>query len=146
MERGVQLLLCLMGRIYLNIKRFKQKDIKIITTSRLVRKNGIDTLIEAAQELKNNKISFRVLIAGGGPEERALKALAKRLGVDDYIEFLGEILPVEVPLYLAHVDIFFRVSRSEGLGNSFIEAMAAGLPIIGTNVGGIPDFLKDPRL
>ena len=42
-----------------------------------------------------------------------------------------------------NADIFARASRSEGLGSSFLEAMAAGLPIIGTAVGGIPDFLKD---
>ncbi len=130
----------------LNIKKSQKKEIKIITTSRLVPKNGVDTLIRAAQELKNKNLNFKVLIAGAGPEDRALKVLAKRLGVDDEVEFLGEILPVEVPLYLAQADIFVRASRSEGLGNSFIEAMAAGVPIIGTNVGGIPDFLKDPNL
>lgn len=141
-----------LGRYQSSIKTLKHENIKtkrpitIITTSRLVRKNGIDTLIEAARELKNNNTIFRVLIAGSGPEENSLKALARKLGVDDCVEFLGEILPVEVPLYLAHADIFVRVSRSEGLGNSFIEAMAAGLPIVGTNVGGIPDFLKDPNL
>ncbi len=127
------------------IKKNK-RSVTIITTSRLVRKNGIDTLVEAAKELKNNNLYFKVLIAGGGPEDRSLRALAKKLAVDDVVEFLGEVLPVEVPLYLAHANIFVRASRSEGLGNSFIEAMAAGLPIIGTNVGGIPDFLKDPSL
>ncbi|MBU1102183.1 glycosyltransferase family 4 protein, partial [Patescibacteria group bacterium] len=49
----------------------------------------------------------------------------------------------DVPKYLAISDVFVRPSLSEGLGNSFLEAMAAGVPIIGTKVGGIPDFLRD---
>ena len=48
-----------------------------------------------------------------------------------------------MPAYLWMSDIFIRPSLSEGMGNSFIEAMAAGVPIIGTRVGGIPDFLVD---
>ncbi len=124
-----------------------KKLITIITTSRLVHKNGVDTLIGAAAELKKTKaFDFRVLIAGAGPEERALMQLSQKLGVDNEVDFLGNIAPDEVPLYLSQADIFARPSRSEGLGNSFLEAMAAGLPVIGTNVGGIPDFLKDPIL
>ena len=56
---------------------------------------------------------------------------------------MGEKNYSEIPRYLKTADLFVRSSRSEGLGNAFIEAMAAGLPIIGTPVGGIPDFLKD---
>ncbi|MEK7176313.1 MAG: glycosyltransferase family 4 protein, partial [Patescibacteria group bacterium] len=59
------------------------------------------------------------------------------------VVFVGFVPPEKLPEYLWASDIFVRPSLSEGLGNSFIEAMAAGLPIIGTPVGGIPDFLKD---
>ena len=57
--------------------------------------------------------------------------------------FLGQIEHNDLPQYLAMADVFCRPSLSEGLGNVFLEAMAAGVPIIGTPVGGIPDFLKD---
>jgi Glycosyltransferase len=53
------------------------------------------------------------------------------------------VSPKEIPSYLARADVFVRASRSEGLGSSFLEAMAAGVPVIGTPVGGIPDFLKE---
>ena len=56
---------------------------------------------------------------------------------------LGSIPPDDAPKYLAASDIFIRPSLSEGLGSAFLEAMAAGVPIIGTRVGGIPDFLVD---
>ena len=114
----------------------------IITTSRLVKKNGVDTLIEAMQFLPNN---VRLQILGTGPEERSLRKLVSRLNLDGRIKFFGQVSPNEIPNYLASADIFVRPARSEGLGNSFLEAMAAGVPIVGTPVGGIPDFLHDPQ-
>jgi glycosyltransferase involved in cell wall biosynthesis len=117
----------------------------IITASRLVYKNGIDVLIRAAAQLKfpipNSQFLIRIL--GGGPDEQKLKKLAQDLGISDKVEFLGHVDPAKIPDYLAQADIFVRPSRSEGLGSSFLEAMAAGLPVIGTPVGGIPDFLHD---
>jgi len=113
----------------------------IITTSRLVWKNGVDILISAMQFLPNN---VRLQILGIGPEETFLKQLMSRHRLDSRIQFLGHVAPGEVIGYLTRADIFARPSRSEGLGNSFLEAMAAGLPVIGTPVGGIPDFLHDP--
>lgn len=120
-------------------------QITIITTSRLVPKNGIDILIRAVAELKPQipNIKYQIQILGSGPEEKKLKRLASELKINDRIEFLGNVNPDEVPKYLSQADIFVRPSRSEGLGSSFLEAMAAGLPIVATKVGGIPEFLKD---
>ena len=115
----------------------------IITTSRLVRKNGIDVLIRAISNLKSQISNFELLILGSGPDEKKLKDLAKELNVQDIVQFLGHIEPEYVYEYLTVADIFVRPSRTEGLGSSFLEAMGAGLPIIATAVGGIPDFLKD---
>ena len=116
----------------------------IITTSRLVYKNGVDILIRSLSELEKLQITnYKLQILGSGPDEQKLKTLAKELGVEDQVEFLGHVVPEKILEYLEKADIFVRMSRSEGLGNSFLEAMAAGLPVIGTNVGGIPDFLRD---
>jgi len=116
----------------------------IITTSRLVPKNGLDVLLRAVAELKNTWPGrvYRVSVIGEGPERERLVQLAKDLGTGREVEFLGHREPADIPHYLAQADIFVRPSRSEGLGTSFLEAMAAGLPVIGTDVGGIPDFLK----
>ncbi|MDO8467165.1 MAG: glycosyltransferase family 4 protein [bacterium] len=113
----------------------------IITTSRLVHKNGVDILIASLPLLHTT--NYKLLILGDGPDKEKLKDLAIQLGVSDKIEFLGHVEPDLIPSYLLQATIFVRASRSEGLGNSFLEAMAAGLPVIGTPVGGIPDFLKD---
>lgn len=118
----------------------------IITTSRLVYKNGIDILIKAAAKLKTlmPNLKFMIQIVGSGQEEGKLKKLTQELNVKDVVDFVGHVDPKLIHDCLTRADIFVRPSRSEGLGSSFLEAMAARLPIIGTLVGGIPDFLKDP--
>src|SRR6185369_9231116 len=59
------------------------------------------------------------------------------------VHFLGQVGHAELPKYLQVSDIFIRPSRSEGMGNSFVEAFAAGIPVIATQEGGIADFLFD---
>ena len=126
-----------------NFRNNKKENKIVITTSRLVRKNGVDTLIEAMQFLPDN---VKLQILGTGPEKISLTQLMSRLSLDNPVEFLGRVPPDEIPNYLVNADIFVRPSRSEGLGNSFLAAMAAGVPIVGTPVGGIPDFLKGDTL
>jgi glycosyltransferase involved in cell wall biosynthesis len=128
------------------ISKFKQglgiseKDRIIITTSRLVEKNAVGDVIEALKYLPMN---VKFLILGSGPLENELKSKAASYNLETRVIFLGHVEPREVPRYLAISDIFVRPSLSEGLGSSFLEAMAAGIPIIATKVGGIPDFLED---
>ena len=126
------------------VKSSSQNSKVIITTSRLVYKNGIDILIKAVAELKKFQVtSYKLQVLGSGHEDQNLKKLAQNLGLSKEVVFLGHVEPDKVPEYLARADVFVRPSRSEGLGNSFLEAMAAGLPVIGTPVGGVPDFIKD---
>ena len=82
---------------------------------------------------------------GTGPNGEALQKLAGDLGVSDRVQFRGQLAHKDMPKYLKASDIFIRPSRSEGMGNSFVEAMAAGLPIIATQEGGISDFLFDEK-
>ena len=115
----------------------------IITTSRLVKKNGMDTLIRAVGEIKKTTTSIKCYIIGDGSERRTLEKLTHDLRLSQDIIFFGEIPYEEIPFYLRKADVFVRPSRSEGMGNSFIEALSVGVPIIGTPVGGIPDIIKD---
>ena len=111
----------------------------IITVSRLVPKNGLDTLIRAMPLLPE----YELQIAGSGSQERELKMLAEKLGITKRVYFLGTVSQEALPGLFGRSSVFVRPSRSEGLGIAFLEAMAAGIPIIGTQVGGIPDFLKN---
>lgn len=117
-----------------------QTETILITTSRLVVKNGIGDVVKSLQYLPQN---VKFLVLGVGPLERELKGLAKNLGLESRVNFLGFVDQKDIPKYLQMSDIFIRPSLSEGMGNSFIEAMAGGVPVIATSVGGIPDFLKD---
>lgn len=133
----------------INNLQFTKKDRKekiIITVSRLVEKNGVGDLIEAFYTLdtKYKILDTRLLIVGDGPLRESLKLKVKSLKLENKVDFVGNIIPDEIPKYLKHADVFVRPSLSEGLGTAFLEAMAAGVPIIGTPIGGIPDFLKDP--
>ena len=125
----------------MNNKEKNKNEKIIITVSRLVKKNGIDILIKAVKELKIE--NWELQIIGDGPERKKLEKLTEKLGIADKARFIGSISNEKIPKYLAEADVFVRPSRSEGLGSAFLEAMAGGVPIIGTAVGGIPDFLKD---
>lgn len=116
----------------------------LVTTSRLVRKNAIDDVIRA-MSLIDKTIDAHFMIFGDGPERQSLQTLAEELGIKERVHFLGEISNTKVAPALRASDIFVRPSRSEGMGNSFIEAMAAGLPVIATQEGGIADFLFDAK-
>lgn len=120
----------------------KMGDVFLVTTSRLVRKNGIDVVIKALPLLPEN---VRFIVVGVGPDDLSLKRLARECKVAERVRFVGEVANQEIPKYLHASDIFVRPSRSEGMGNSFVEAFAAGLPVIGTQEGGIADFLFDEK-
>jgi glycosyltransferase involved in cell wall biosynthesis len=117
-------------------------DVFLITTSRLVHKNAVDDVIRALPQIPPN-VHFIVL--GAGPDESMLRKLAADLHVEKRVQFVGHIGHHEMPAYLKASDVFIRPSRSEGFGASFAEAMAAGLPVIATQEGGISDFLFDEK-
>ena len=117
------------------------ENIILVTTSRLVEKNAVDIIIKAMPLLPD---SIKLLIIGDGPDMSKLKELADEMP-DEKITFFGHLPNEQIPKYLKACDIFIRPSRSEGFGISFIEAMATGIPVITTPVGGIVDFLFDPE-
>jgi len=118
-------------------------DILLITTSRLVKKNAIDDVIKSLVHLP---VHIHFLVIGIGQDRQELQKLTHDIGVEKRVKFIGEIANNDIPKYLKISDIFIRPSLSEGMGISFVEAMAAGIPVIGTREGGIKDFLFDPEL
>ena len=121
---------------------FPEQSVIIITASRLVRKNGLSDAIRALSVLEKNYCFY---IIGEGYLEKPLKALVERLRLQGRVVFAGFKEHEALPKYLQAADFFLRPSLSEGLGNAFLEAIASGLPVIGTLVGGIPDFLTEGK-
>lgn len=119
---------------------YKDEDTVLVTASRLVHKNATDDIIKSLKYLDD---SVKLLILGTGADEDMLRSLVAGLKLEGRVTFQGFISHDKLPEYLKASDIFIRPSRTEGLGNSFLEAMAAGIPVIATRVGGIPDFLRD---
>lgn len=128
-----------------DIEKFKNQSAAgdnktLITASRLVKKNAVDDIIKSLKYLPAN---VKLMVLGDGPDADMLKNLVGELGLGDRVVSLGQVSHNDLPQYLAKADIFIRPSLSEGQGISFIEAMAAGVPVITTPVGGIIDFLRD---
>ncbi len=82
-------------------------------------------------------------IIGDGSQRQTLEAMAKNLGIDDCVTFLGYLQPPALYREFAEAEIFCGLSRSEALGNVFLEAMAAECAVVATNVGGIVDIVRD---
>jgi glycosyltransferase involved in cell wall biosynthesis len=118
----------------------KSGDIFLVTSSRLTKKNAVDDIISALLYLPK---SICFVVIGKGEEGPSLQTLVKKLNLSERVKFTGFIPQGDIPKYFSACDIFVRPSRSEGFGNSFIEAMAAHLPVVATPVGGIPDFIDD---
>lgn len=117
-------------------------DVLLVTTSRLVHKNAVDDVIRALALLPAH---VKFVVFGTGPDEIMLRSLIKELDLEGRVQLRGHIGHAQMPMYLKACDIFIRPSRSEGMGNSFVEAMAAELPVIATQEGGIADFLFDAK-
>jgi glycosyltransferase involved in cell wall biosynthesis len=115
-------------------------EVLLVTTSRLVEKNATDVVIRALAELPEK---YTFIIFGTGPDEEMLRSLVAQLKLESRVVFYGHLDHAVMPKYLKACDIFIRPSRSEGMGNSFVEAMAAEIPVIATQEGGIADFLFD---
>ena len=115
-------------------------EVILVTTSRLVHKNAIDDVINSLQYLPAN---IRFIIAGAGEDVDKLKTQVKNLNLEKRVTFLGQVNRYETSILRKLGDIFVRPSRSEGLGNSFAGAMAAKIPVIATQEGGIAEFLFD---
>jgi glycosyltransferase involved in cell wall biosynthesis len=121
--------------------QIEHNDVFIVTSSRLVKKNGILDVILSLKHLPNN---YKFIILGDGPDREQLKLFTEAQDLTNRVYFLGHILHDTLPYYLKVSDVFIRPSLSEGFGLAFLEAMAAGIPVIGTAVGGTPDCLFDP--
>lgn len=113
------------------------------SVGRLTRQKGFDVLIDAMPELLSADPQMRVLIVGEGRERSALEARARRHGVEHALVMPGYMADPRVAF--AAMDVFVAPSRHEGFGLVFLEAMAMGVPVVGTRVTGSVDAVEDGR-
>jgi glycosyltransferase involved in cell wall biosynthesis len=111
----------------------------ILSVGRLAAPKDFTTLLRALARLDPR--SFRAWIVGDGPDRAVLESDVRDLGLADAVDLLGE--RDDVPELMTQSDVFVLSSTSEGLPLSILEAMAAGLPVVGSAVGGVPELLSD---
>jgi len=104
---------------------------------------GVEYLIEAMTKVAQNYPESRLVVVGVDFQDGKLQELAQEKNLQERIIFTGSIPPHEIPEYMVAADIFVLPSLSEGFPNVLLEAMAAGLPIVATRAGGIPEIVTD---
>ncbi len=114
-----------------------------VTVARLSPEKDIENLIRAARAVVDARPGFRFEIAGDGPCRADLERRAHELGLTPHVRFLGEVR--DVPALLARAGLFVLPSQSEGISLTLLEAMARGLPVVTTKVGGNPEVVEDGR-
>lgn len=137
-----------MSNSFKDMKKHYSTDHLILTVGRLIDLKGFHYLIDAMSIIIEKYPDVKLLIIGSGPQRDYLMHRANRIGLKDQIFFLGNISRNDLPKYYQSADVFVLPSINiggitEAFGVVLLEAMAAGCPVIGSNVGGIPDIIKD---
>jgi len=129
----------------INLDRFPYHGPKLeptaICVARLSPLKDFPTLLRATELVRRQVPDFRLRIVGDGPERAKLELLISELGIERHVELLGE--RQEVSQLLANSGFFVSASLSEGVSLTLLEAMAVGLPVLTTRVGGNPEVVLD---
>lgn len=122
----------------------------LVSVGGLVERKGFHRVIEVLPELRRHYPGLLYLIVGGGSAEGddrpQLEAQVQALGLSSAVRFLGPVEPDRLARVLSAADLFVLATRNEGWANVFLEAMACGLPIVTTDVGGNREVVCDPDL
>jgi glycosyltransferase involved in cell wall biosynthesis len=117
----------------------------VVITRNLEALYGIDTAIRAAAIVRKEVPGLVMSIAGSGPERERLEGLTAELGLADAIRFTGRLEVAEVAALYAQADLVLNPSRADNTPNALLEAAACGVPILSTNVGGVPYLVEHGR-
>ena len=128
----------------IDLDRFAYRGPKMqptaISVARLSAEKDFPTLLKAVALVKPELPEFRLQLVGDGPEREQLRKLADELEINEQVEFLGE--RQDVPELLAEAGFFVSSSKTEGISLTLLEAMAVGLPVLATNVGGNAEIVE----
>jgi glycosyltransferase involved in cell wall biosynthesis len=117
----------------------------ILFLGTLSQHKGPDILLKAMPKILKDTSKAKLVFVGDGRMREELEALSKRLGIDEYVEFAGFVKEELKPLYYKAADVFClpSVMKHESFGIVNLEAMACGIPIVASKIGGVPDVVKD---
>jgi glycosyltransferase involved in cell wall biosynthesis len=116
---------------------------RVGVAARLSPEKGVDIALKVHAEIVRRHPRARLIVAGEGPEESRLRGLAGALGVAEGVDWLG--YQDDLAAVYRSLDVLLLPSRSEGLPNVALEALAHGVPVVASNVGGIPEVVTDGR-
>ncbi|WP_445370369.1 glycosyltransferase [Methylomonas sp. HW2-6] len=140
------------GRREALIGLLKPEKLVLLFVGRLVEKKGVADLLEAYSTITNVlRVKTELWIIGDGVERKKLEELVENLSLAELVRFFGRMPNKFLPDYYAAADIFIAPSiidkqgDTEGQGVILLEAMAAGVPLIATNVGGVSDIVKNGK-
>ncbi len=128
-----------LSRLYKLFPKIRDDEIIFITVANLVPFKDYITVLNALANIQD-VFSFRYLIIGDGPMEKELIELSERLKINERIYFAGRI--DDVLYFLQMADVMIHSSKGEGISNAILEGMFAGLPVIATDVGGVPETVS----
>jgi glycosyltransferase involved in cell wall biosynthesis len=135
------------GELFDHAPRVRDPDdgeVRILFMARFVAAKGLFELLEAFGRLAREDRRLTLCLAGDGEERTRAEAWCREHGLEDRVKFPGYVGGTDKALALVNADIFALPSRhGEGCPNALLEAMAAGLPVVVTPVGGIPDIVRD---
>jgi len=121
---------------------FSENSLLVLTVRRLVYKNGIDTLLESARIAIKENSQLIFLVAGDGPDFKKVNSKIKEFNLEKNFKLLGFIPNNRLLLYYNASDLFVLPSKTgEGMPLVLLEAMACGLPVVATKVGGTPEII-----
>ena len=120
--------------------------VTVVLLSRLVYRKGVDLAVAAIPRLCRSDAKVRFVVGGDGPKRLALEEMREREGLQERVEMLGEVPHERVRAVLARGDVFLNCSLTEGFCIAVVEAAAAGLLVVTTAVGGIPEVLPRDML
>jgi glycosyltransferase involved in cell wall biosynthesis len=115
----------------------------LLCARRLVRDKGVDLAIAMMSHVRARFPGFRLVIAGSGPERETLERQSAELGLADAVDFLGPVTAEDMPRLIRQASIVLLPSRREGLPLIALEAAWMKRPVVGTTIGGIPEFVVD---
>jgi glycosyltransferase involved in cell wall biosynthesis len=117
----------------------------VLAVARMYPRKRLGDLLAAAALLRARIPDVRVRIVGEGPESAVLRRRRQALGLDDVVTFLGEVSRQALALEYAGADVFCLPTVQEGFGLVFVEAMAAGLPVVACRAAAVPEVVEDRR-